>query len=183
MLASLHRCGLRGVVRLGGSHTSYPLQLRHQRRLSRQLHLHQRPAGRTTEEYYQEAATIAQSVPAEVDQTKVEWMPLGVFAIAEQDATDTGMLIQLAVSKDGVIAGTFHNDTADVSRPVEGMVDQKTQRAVWRFADGQNPDVVMETSVYNLTEDDTTALVHFGPDKTETWSMIRLPAPEEGGKQ
>ena len=136
-----------------------------------------------TEVYYQEAATIAQSVPAEVDQTKVDWMPLGVYAIAEQDATDTGMLIQLAVSKEGIIAGTFHNDTADVARPVEGMVDQKTQRAVWRFADGQNPDIVMETSIYNLTEDDTTALVHFGPDKTQTWSMIRLPAPEEGGTQ
>jgi hypothetical protein len=87
-------------------------------------------------------------------------------------------MVQLAVSKEGIIAGTFFNDITDSSRPLEGMVDQKTQRAVWKFADEKNPEFVMETGIYNLTKDEATALLHFGPDKTQTWLMIRLPDPE-----
>ena len=132
----------------------------------------------TSADYYQQAETIAQNVPQDADPEKVEWMPLGVFAIAEQDATDTGMLLQLAVSKEGIVAGTFYNQTLNVDRPVEGTVDQKSQRAAWHFVDGKNPEIVMETGVVNLTKDETTALVHFGPDKSQTWLMVRLPEPE-----
>ena len=132
----------------------------------------------TTEQYYQQAATMATSLPKDVAADKVEWMPLGVFAIAEAEADDTGMLLQLAVSKEGILAGTFYNETGDVSRPVEGMVDQKSQRAAWRFADGKNEQLVMETGIVNLTKDEATALLHFGQDRKETWTLVRLPAPE-----
>lgn len=136
----------------------------------------------TTDDYYQEAKTIADSVPEDVDTEQIEWMPLGVFAIAEQGGTDSGMLVQLAVSKEGILAGTFYTDTTDEGRPLEGTVDRKTQRAAWNFADDKNPDVVMETSVYNLTQDETTALVHFGSEKTQTWLMVRLPESDEETK-
>lgn len=127
----------------------------------------------TSEEYYQQADAIAENVP-EVDGEKVEWMPLGVFAITVEGGTDSGMVIQLAVSKEGIIAGTFYNNITDSDRPLEGTVDQKTQRAAWKFADGKNPEIVMETVVYNLTEDEATALVHYGSDKTQTWLLVRL---------
>ena len=133
----------------------------------------------TSEDYYQQADTIAASVPEQVDEDKVEWMPLGVFAVSEENATDSGMLLQLAVSKEGILAGTFYNEVTDSSRPVEGTVDQKTQRAAWKFADDKNPEVVMETGIYNLTEDQATALVHFGSEKTQTWLLVRLPAPAD----
>lgn len=133
----------------------------------------------TSEDYYQQADTIAASVPEQVDEDKVEWMPLGVFAVSEESATDSGMLLQLAVSKEGILAGTFYNELTDSSRPVEGTVDQKTQRAAWKFADDKNPEIVMETGIYNLTEDQATALVHFGSEKTQTWLLVRLPAPAD----
>jgi hypothetical protein len=85
------------------------------------------------------------------------------------------MIVQLAVSKEGIIAGTFYNGTTDEGRPIEGMVDQESQRAAWKLADGTNPEVVMETGIYNLTQEETSALVHFGPEKTQTWLMVRLP--------
>ncbi len=132
----------------------------------------------SAEVYYDQAEEIAQSVPKDVDAEKVEWMPLGVFAITEESATDSGLLLQLAVSKEGIIAGTLYNETTDASRPVEGMVDQKTQRAAWQIADGSNPGLVMETGIYNLTEDEATALVHFDKAQTQTWLMVRLPEPE-----
>ncbi|RCS50665.1 hypothetical protein DTL42_11235 [Bremerella cremea] len=130
-------------------------------------------------QYYDQAVSIADSVPQDVDDAKVEWMPLGVFAISEESATDTGMMIQLAVSKEGIIAGTFYNDITGTDRPLEGMVDQKTQRAAWKFADGKDQDIVMETGIYNLTQNEATALVHFGQEQTQTWIMVRLAEPKQ----
>ena len=133
----------------------------------------------TTEEYYQQAETIADSIPPVAQPDEEEWMPLGVFAVAEESATDSGMMIQLAVSKEGILAGTYYNDITDDSRPIEGMIDKKTQRAAWKFSDESNADVVFEAGVENLTKDESTCLVHFGPHKTQTWLMVRM--PEAGG--
>lgn len=36
----------------------------------------------------------------------------------------------------------------------------------------------IETGIYNLTKDETTALVHFGAEQTQEWLMVRLEKPE-----
>ena len=135
----------------------------------------------TAEEYYQQATDIAGSIPEISDgkADQVEWMPLGVFAVTQEGVDETNMLLQLAVSKEGMIAGTLFNESTDSARPVEGMVDNETQRAVWSFADGKNTDVVMETGIYSLTENEATALVHFGAGQTQTSVLVRLDEPEE----
>ena len=132
-------------------------------------------------EYYQEAQQIATAVPEYTEQQseEMEWMPLGVWAITQEDITDTNRLIQLAVNKEGVIAGTYWNETTDASIPIEGSVERDTQRAVWRLMDEKNSDVVMETGVYNMTNDVTSALLHFGPDKTQEVTMVRIEQPED----
>jgi len=135
----------------------------------------------TSQEYYQQATEIAAAVPEMTDEQaeQVEWMPLGVFALTKEGVDDSNLLLQLAVSKEGIIAGTLVNETTESVRPVEGKVDNDSQRAAWSFADGKNTDVVMETGIYNLTEDQCTLLVHFGAEKTQTWAMVRLDEPEE----
>ncbi len=135
----------------------------------------------TPEQYYTNTAELAASVPEVTDEQAeaMEWMPLGVFAITQENVNETNMLIQLAVNKEGVIAGTFYNESTDVGHPVEGMVDQETQRAAWRAADGTNENIVMETGVYNLTQDEASVLVHFGPETTQTWTLVRVEQPEE----
>ena len=135
----------------------------------------------SADQYYQQAATIAESVPEISDEQaeKIEWLPLGVFAITEGGVSESNMMLQLAVSKEGIIAGTYYNDLTDSARPVEGTVEKETQRAAWTFADGKDTQIVMETSVYNLTKDQCTALVHFGMDQTQTWTLIRQPEPQE----
>jgi hypothetical protein len=130
----------------------------------------------TADEYYTQASSIAESAPA-AQETDSEWLPLGVFAISQDKATDSNMLLQLAVNKQGVIQGTYYNTATDIARPVKGMVDKQTQRAAWTFADGKNTDIVMETGIYNLTQDQAEALIHFGKDKTQQWMMVRLPQP------
>jgi hypothetical protein len=142
----------------------------------------------SAEEYYQQANNIASSPsapapdPADTDQQSAEWLPLGVFALSQGNAAHSNMVLQLALNKNGEIAGTFYNTTIDVARPVKGMVDKKSQRAAWAFADGKNTDVIMETGLYNLTQDQTDALVHFGKDKTQQWLMVRLNEPEDKKK-
>lgn len=139
----------------------------------------------TAEQYYEDTTQLATSVPefTEEQAEEMEWMPLGVFAITHEDVNETNMLLQLAVDKNGVIGGTFYNESTEVAHPVEGMVDQKTQRAVWRAADGTNENIVMETGIYNLTEDEVSVLVHFGPETTQTWTMVRVDPPEESEEQ
>jgi len=131
----------------------------------------------SAEQYYEQAVGLAETVP-EIDDENAEWMPLGVFALTQPDSEASNMVVQLAVSKEGVIAGTFFNDTTEATHPVEGMVDRKTQRAAWHFVDDTNPGLVMETGIFNLTKDETTALVHFGSDQTQEWLMVRLEEPE-----
>jgi hypothetical protein len=139
----------------------------------------------TAEEYYVQAEAIANAAPevSEAQGEKIEWMPLGVFAYYRKGVTETNTYIQLAVSKEGVIGGTCTNEATNTSRPIEGTVDKKTQRAAWSFADGKNTDIVMETSIFNLTKDKTPVLVHFGPDKTEEGELVRQQEPEDDGKE
>jgi hypothetical protein len=135
----------------------------------------------SAEDYYDEAAAIAQSVPQISDEAveEIEWMPLGVFALTQEDVNESNLFLQLAISKDGIIAGTLFNESTDTTRPVEGMVDPETQRVAISPSDGKNSDVVLDTGIYNLTEDQSTALVHFGRDKSQSWVMVRLDELEE----
>ena len=74
----------------------------------------------TAEEYAQQAYDIAESAPAVTEED--EWMQLGVFAIT-QDGESSGppptMFLQMAVSKRGVIAGMFFDQTTDKSLEIE----------------------------------------------------------------
>ena len=88
------------------------------------------------------------------------------------------MLLQLAVSKEGAIGGTYHNTAVGTALPVKGRIDSKTQRAAWTMGDYKN--TVMETGIFNLTQDESPLLVHFGKDRTQRWLLVRLEEPEAG---
>ena len=109
----------------------------------------------------------------------VEWMPLGVFALTETggSAEDSTLFLQLAISKEGIIAGTFQNTATGKSFEVEGTVDQESQRAAWGPVGEDWP--IMETGIYNLTENESDALLHFADGQTQQWTMFRLDEPDE----
>lgn len=131
----------------------------------------------TADEYAQQAMTIAESAPEPA--ATAEWMSLGVFALT-QDGESSGpaptQFLQLAISKDGAVAGTFNNSTTDKSQEVEGAVDKESQRVAWVAAGKQWP--VMEAGISGLTEDQTPVLVHFENGETQQWLMVRLEEPE-----
>jgi hypothetical protein len=137
-------------------------------------------AAGTPEEYYQQTQAIADAAPP-VNQasSQDEWLPLGVYAVTSEDTRDSSAVLQLAVNKQGVIAGTYYNEDTQASRPVQGMVDQKSQRAVMTFADGKNTDMVLETGVSNLTQEEAPALLHFGAEQSQPMLLVRLQPPAQ----
>ncbi len=130
----------------------------------------------TGDEYYQQASQLA-STARDDTADETEWLPLGVFALSRGDTGVSNTVLQLAVSKEGVISGTYFNSGTDIACPVKGSVDKKTQRAAWTFADGKDTNIVMEAGINNLTQDQTEVLVHFGKDMTQQWLMVRLQEP------
>ena len=133
-------------------------------------------------EYYDQAVQIIDKAP-KVEDNKDQWLPLGVFAVTQDASKPSDMVLQLAVNKEGVIRGTYFNSKDNKAKPIKGMVDKESERAVWTFADKNKNAVIMETGIYNLTKDETGVLVHFGKEQTQEWLMIRLNEPPEKGKQ
>jgi len=86
-------------------------------------------------------------------------------------------VIQLAISKTGIVSGTVFNIKTDQAQSVQGQVDKNTQRVAFRVGESDD-DVVVETGLYNLTQDEAPALVHFGTDRVETYLLVRLDQPE-----
>jgi hypothetical protein len=132
----------------------------------------------SAEEYATQATEIATTgAKAEVSE-KEEWVSLGVFGMVQGDEKDANKIFQLAINKDGVLRGTYYDALSDTEFPVSGSVDRKSQRAAWVV--GDRKDTVYETGLGNLTElQETTMLVHFGKDRTQQWTLVRLEPPEE----
>lgn len=133
----------------------------------------------TSQEYAQQAENIATDVP-KADPDKVEWMPLGVFALSMDEAKgpEPTIYLQLAVSKEGIIAGTYVNTANDGKQSLEGSVDRKSQRAAWTVVDQKWP--VFETGIYNLTQDTAPILVHFADGQTQQRLLVRVNKPAGG---
>ncbi len=133
-------------------------------------------------EYYDQAVQIIDKAP-EVTNDKDQWMPLGVFSVTQKGNKPSNKILQLAVNKEGVIQGTYFNIEDNTARPIKGMVDKESQRAVWTFADNNKNAMIMETGISNLTKDKTGVLVHFNKERTQTWLMVRLKGPSDKEKQ
>jgi hypothetical protein len=133
-------------------------------------------AAGTPEEYTGQAAALIASIPAKVDEA--EWLPLGAFAFTREGVDDSQAMIELAVNKQGVIAGTYFNEATGTSRALKGMIDQASQRIAIGFADGKNADVILETGIYNLTQDEAPGLLQMGKERSGPVLLVRLRAPE-----
>ena len=120
-----------------------------------------------------ELATVPQ--PANPDEA-TEWLPLGTFAVAMSvDDKDPTRVIQLAVDREGIISGTMYNKETDQTYAVQGRVDKATQRVA--FTIGDSNEVVFETGIYNLTQQQTPLLAQ-GDGRTETYLLLRLDPPK-----
>lgn len=131
----------------------------------------------TAEEYATQASNLASAGQAAKPAEKDEWQSLGVFAMIQGEEKDANNIFQIAINKDGVIRGNYYNALTDTTIPVYGSVDKKTQRAAWVVGDKKG--TVYETGVGNLSQPETSMLVHIGQDRTQQWTLVRLEPPAE----
>jgi len=143
-----------------------------------QVLVNDQPVG-TPAQYAQSAAELAQVTPEEMNAPH-DWMPLGTFAVAtSQEDKNPVRVAQLAYdNKQGLVSGTMFNKESGNLYTLQGKVDPQTQRVA--FTIGNDPNTVMETGLYNLTQNTTPVLTHFGPEQTATYVFARLPEPKEG---
>jgi hypothetical protein len=130
-------------------------------------------------DYAYQAEQIATNVP-ETPPSVDSWMSLGVFAImpdCSAEGADPTMFLQLAVSKEGVVAGTWQNTVSGTTKSVEGMIDSETQRAAWTEVGKTRP--IMECGIGNLTQDTAPVLVHYADDTTQQWLLVRMEEPPQ----
>jgi hypothetical protein len=134
----------------------------------------------SADDFYQQASDIA-SAAGSTDPNQGEWTPLGVFGLVQGEQASASALFQLATNKSGTIAGNFSDMLTGNTLPVQGSVDQKTQRAAWTV--GTNKDTVYEAGIYNLTKEEAPVLVHFGKDRTQQWMLVRMKQPDQNQQQ
>ncbi len=143
-----------------------------------QIYYGDRPVA-TADEYAQQAAAIAASAPQTIPADS-DWLPLGVFALTQDgqaSGADPTLFMQLAISKEGVIAGTLENMATGRVQALEGMADKKSQRVAWGVVGEQRP--IMETGISNLTQDTAPVLIHFANGQTQQWLLVRLEEPKQ----
>lgn len=130
----------------------------------------------TAEEYAQRATVIADAGREATVTKEEEWLPLGVFAMVQGDEKTSNYIFQLAVNKQGVLRGNYYDAVTDSTSQIFGSVDKKTQRAAWTVGDRKTP--VYEAGIANLTNNETTMLVHYSKDRTQQFTLIRVEEPE-----
>jgi hypothetical protein len=132
----------------------------------------------STPDYSQQAQTIES---ASDQPTSDEWMPLGVFAVSKETGTPAtpNVYLQLALNKEGLIAGTYYNKSTDAAYTAEGIVDKESQRVAWKVADnGDAP--ILETGIYNLTRNEVPVRANFADGTTQDMLLVRLDDPNAG---
>lgn len=131
-------------------------------------------------DFAKSAAVLATVDPPKTEEeaAAVEWMPLGTFAMStgEKDTQPT-RVVQLAITKDGILSGTLYNYETEQSVAIQGRVDKETQRVAFRL--GERDNLIAETGIYNLTQNEVPVLVHFGTEKTERFLFVRLSNEDE----
>jgi hypothetical protein len=145
------------------------------------VYVNGQPSG-STQEYYQQAQNLAakaQGPSGGGEDPNEQWQALGVFSLAAPGQTQSDMLLQLAINQTGTVRGNYLNQLTNEKSQVFGSLDKQTQRISWTI--GDNNQTVFDTSLADLTKDDSQILVHYGPTDTREMALIRMPAPSDGG--
>jgi hypothetical protein len=134
----------------------------------------------TAEEYADQASGIAVTGRDAKTADEEEWQPLGVFALVVGDDKDAQDIFQLAINKDGVIRGNYQNNKTNITAPIFGSAQKRTQRVAWTV--GDDKETVYETGLGNLGQPETPVLIHYGRERTQQATLVRLEPPAEGGE-
>jgi hypothetical protein len=133
----------------------------------------------SAEDFARSAADLATVPPPKnLEAAKnTQWLPLGTFVLSTNEKeADSSRMIQLAVSKDGIISGTYYDEKTDKAQPIQGRVDKETQRVAFRI--GNDDQTVYEAGLFNLTHNEVPLLVHSGVNEADLNLLVRLEKPQ-----
>ena len=106
-----------------------------------------------------------------------EWLPLGSFLVSNNDTTSLNpQAIQLAMDRDGNIAGIYAHWYSNTVHSVQGKVGPEGQRVV--FTIGDKYYITMDTGLANFLENEIRLWVHLPNEHSQTWLLARLPSRE-----
>jgi hypothetical protein len=131
----------------------------------------------TPQQYADQASQIAGTGRSAQPDQATQWLPLGVFAVVEGNATNSDDVFQLAVSREGVIRGNYNNIKTKEVEKITGSVDKASQRAAWTIGDDKAP--VYDAGIANLTKNSTPVLVHIGNGQSRQMTLVRLQPPPQ----
>jgi hypothetical protein len=107
-----------------------------------------------------------------------QWMPLGTFALLlDEETGESDRVFQLAMNRGGIIRGNMYDQKEDKLVPIQGAVDQETQRVAFQVV-GED-EKVYESGLWNLTQESLPLLVQEGRGRPETILAVRLQENEE----
>ncbi len=122
-----------------------------------------------------QAAELAKT--GQTDPPKdTELLPLGVYSLAPQGQAEASAMLQLSVSKDGVLRGSYCDLLSNQAHPITGAVDKKTQRVAWTVS--PNGKTLFETSLANLTQEKGPLSVHYEDGESRAWTVARYEGDE-----
>lgn len=118
------------------------------------------------------AGNSSQSAKAPNAKQASDWKPFGVYSLVQGGQSDSSTLFQICSNKKGQIRGNYYNCLTNETEPIIGAVDKKTMRVSWTV--GKDKYVVYDTGVSNLLKEQSPILVHFGKDRTQQWTLVRM---------
>ena len=130
------------------------------------------------DDYVASAAALADRFEEPPEDAETDWEPLGTWMLStDSNAQDADMMLQLVLSQEGQVSGTYFHVATDSTRSVRGALDNETQRLA--FTIGEDNHMVLETGIANLTREEAPVWVHFlNEGNSQNWLMVRLESPE-----
>ncbi|MCC7527458.1 MAG: hypothetical protein IT342_02980 [Candidatus Melainabacteria bacterium] len=167
----------------GGSNNNSPSSVSNVTYEGDNVYINGTPQG-STQDYYNAAVGLASrgyqdysTDTSDGTATSADnWRSLGVFSLAQPGQTESSMLFQMAIDKDGTVRGNYFNQLTNETSTIYGSLDKATQRI--SFTLGQNNTTVFDTSLSDLTKQDAPVLVHYGPTNTQPMMLVRLEQPK-----
>lgn len=100
-----------------------------------------------------------------------KFLPLGVFSIAPEGQTEAAALVHLAVSKDGIVRGTYYDLKTDKDQTVHGAVNKENHSVAFTLGKGKT---VYQTWLEDLIEEQSGPVtVKTGEGPSQTWTIAR----------
>jgi hypothetical protein len=109
----------------------------------------------------------AQAVPNDA-----EFLPLGVYALAPQGHSDATSVVQLSVTKDGILRGSYCDLVSDQGQTIYGAIDKQSRKAAWTIGAGGR--TIFETTLDNLTQANGQVALEFPGGDVKQFTLARF---------